>query len=123
MLPLINSARRLLIASPSPVPPNLRVVDELLPKKGVYAVTVIIDGKTYEGVTNIGYNPTFGNGTLSVETHVLDFNGDLLGKTIRVGFLQRLRDEKTFDSIGALSDQIAQDVEQARVLLRAREST
>ena len=102
---------------------NLQVVDELLPKKGVYAVTVIIDGKTYEGVTNIGHNPTFGNSALSLETHVLDFHGDLLGKTIKVNFLQRLRDEKTFDSIEALSDQIAQDVEQARVLLRARETT
>jgi riboflavin kinase/FMN adenylyltransferase len=102
---------------------NLQVVDELLPKKGVYAVTVLIDGKTYEGVTNVGYNPTFGNSALSLETHILDFHGDLLGKTMRVNFLQRLRDEKTFDSIGALSDQIAQDVEQARVLLRGRETT
>jgi riboflavin kinase/FMN adenylyltransferase len=102
---------------------NLQVVDELLPKKGVYAVTVLIDGKTYEGVTNIGHNPTFGNSALSLETHILDFHGDLLGKTIKVNFLQRLRDEKTFDSIGALSDQIAQDVEQARVLLRGRETT
>ena len=102
---------------------NLQLVDELFPKQGVYAVTVIIDGKTYEGVTNIGLNPTFGNGALSLETHVLDFHGDILGKTIKVNFLQRLRDEKTFDSIGALSDQIAQDVEQARVLLRARETT
>jgi riboflavin kinase/FMN adenylyltransferase len=102
---------------------NLQVVDELLPKKGVYAVTVLIDGKTYEGVTNIGHNPTFGTSALSLETHILDFHGDLLGKTIKVNFLQRLRDEKTFDSIGALSDQIAQDVEQARVLLRGRETT
>jgi riboflavin kinase/FMN adenylyltransferase len=84
---------------------------------------VIIDGKAYEGVTNIGHNPTFGNGGLSLETHVLDFHEDLLGKTIKVNFLHRLRDERTFDSIGALSAQIAQDVEQARVLLRGRETT
>ena len=95
---------------------NLELIDELTPKVGVYAVTVVINGKTYEGVTNIGYNPTFGNGAFSVETHILDFSEDQLGKTIKVNFLQRLRNEKTYGSINDLADQIALDVDQARKL-------
>ncbi|MBW1720819.1 MAG: bifunctional riboflavin kinase/FAD synthetase [Deltaproteobacteria bacterium] len=95
---------------------NLVLEEELTPREGVYAVTVLIDGKTHYGVTNIGYNPTFGNNTLSVETHILDFTGDLLGKTIKVNFLHRLRDEKTFESVEKLADQITADIRRARHL-------
>jgi riboflavin kinase/FMN adenylyltransferase len=97
---------------------NLELIDELTPKKGVYAVTVIVEDSLYQGVTNIGYNPTFGDGALSVETHLLDFSGDLRGKTIKVNFIQRLRDEKTYDSVKALADQIAKDVLEARELFK-----
>jgi riboflavin kinase/FMN adenylyltransferase len=97
---------------------NLKPVDELIPKRGVYAVTVRIDDKDYCGVTNIGYNPTFGDDALSVETHVLDFCENILGKTIRVKFIQRLRDEKTFSDVKGLSDRITQDIEQARKLMQ-----
>ena len=95
---------------------NLHLIDELTPKVGVYAVKVLIYDQTYEGLTNVGYNPTFGNGVFSVETHILDFSGDLLGKSIRVNFFQRLRDEKNFETIGDLADQIGQDVKEARAL-------
>lgn len=101
---------------------NLNLIDELIPKRGVYAVTVNVDGKTYNGVTNIGYNPTFGDGALTVETHLLDFSEDLLGKTIKVNFIQRLRDEVSFDGIQALSDQIERDIQQAKALLEAHEA-
>ena len=93
---------------------NLKVVDELIPRMGVYAVTVNVDESTFNGVTNIGTNPTFGEHALSVETHLLDFSGDLLGKTIRINFLKRLRDEKTFNSVKELSDQIAEDIRVAK---------
>jgi riboflavin kinase/FMN adenylyltransferase len=96
---------------------NLDLIDELIPKRGVYAVRVQVGGNRYSGVTNIGYNPTFGDNALSVETHVLDFTGDLVGKTIRVFFVRRLRDEKAFESVDALSEQIARDVQQARGIL------
>jgi riboflavin kinase/FMN adenylyltransferase len=99
---------------------NLDPIDELTPNRGVYAVTVLIDDEVREGVTNIGYNPTFGNGGLSVETHILDFSGDLVGKTIRVNFIQRLRDEKTYKNIDALADQIRKDVNQARELFKKK---
>jgi riboflavin kinase/FMN adenylyltransferase len=94
----------------------LKVVDELIPSMGVYAVTVNVENNAYNGVTNIGTNPTFGEHALSVETHLLDFSGDLLGKTIRINFIQRLRNEKTFNSIKKLSDQIAEDIRVAKEL-------
>jgi riboflavin kinase/FMN adenylyltransferase len=102
---------------------NLRPVDALIPKQGVYAVTVLVDEGLHDGVTNIGYNPTFGDAALSVETHLLDFSGDLLGKTIRVNFIQRLRDEKTFPNVEALSAQIGLDIIEARRLLKAARAT
>lgn len=95
---------------------NLKAVDELIPRMGVYAVTLHVEEGTYNGVTNIGTNPTFGEHVLSIETHLLDFSGDLLGKTIRINFLQRLRDEKTFDTLKDLSDQIAEDIRVAKAL-------
>ena len=95
---------------------NLKLIDELTPKRGVYAVRVLIDDQCFDGLTNIGYNPTFEDNQLSIETHILDFSEDLVGKTIKVSFIQRLRDEETFDSVGALADTIRRDVEQARKL-------
>lgn len=97
---------------------NLKLIDELIPKGGVYAVTAIINDKIYYGVSNIGYNPTFGDEALSVETHLLNFSEDILGKTIRVNFIKRLRDEKTYGSVEELADQIALDVQQAKGLFK-----
>ena len=95
---------------------NLKPEDELLPRTGVYAVTVVIDDKTYQGVTNVGYNPTFHDHAISVETHVLDYSGDLLGKRIKINFLSRLRGERSFRDIRDLSEQIAKDIEEARTV-------
>ena len=97
---------------------NLKLIDELIPKGGVYAVTAIINDKTCYGVTNIGYNPTFGVEALSVETHLLDFSEDILGETIRINFIKRLRDEKTYGSVEELAEQIAQDVLEAKELFK-----
>lgn len=96
---------------------NLSLIDELVPKRGVYVVKVVVRDRTYNGVTNIGYNPTFGDGAFSVETHILDFNEDLLGQKIRIKFIERLRDEKTFASLEALVSQIKCDIDQARRLV------
>lgn len=93
---------------------NVRVEDELIPKEGVYVVTVDVGGKIYQGLTNIGYNPTFKGKTLSVETHIFDFSADILKQKIRINFLSRFRDEITFASIKDLSQQISRDVRQAR---------
>lgn len=97
---------------------NLKVVDELLPGGGVYAVLVEHDGGVLEkGVTNIGSNPTFSDGGLNVETHLLDFKGDLYGKRIFVHFVAHLRDEKKFGSPQELAAQIAKDIDLARAVL------
>jgi riboflavin kinase/FMN adenylyltransferase len=93
---------------------NLQLLDELIPKEGIYAVRVHVGDQIYNGLTNIGYNPTFQNSDFSVETYILDFSGNLLGQTIRVDFIERIRDEKAFDSPKELADQIAKDVDQAR---------
>ncbi len=95
---------------------NLELIDELVPKVGVYAVNVAVGDQSLDGVTNIGYNPTFGKGPFSVETHILDFKEDLLGRSIRVKFVERLRDERPFGSVKDLSDQIGRDVLSARKL-------
>lgn len=97
---------------------NLDPMDELIPNRGVYAVTVLLDDKTYQGVTNIGYNPTFGDNALSVETHLLDFSKDVVGKNIRINFIERLREEKTFSSVDELTEQIGKDVQRAREILK-----
>jgi riboflavin kinase / FMN adenylyltransferase len=96
---------------------NIQLQDELCPKGGIYAVTVEHAGCTYPGVANIGYSPTFEDHIFTIEVHLLDFDRDLYDETIRVNFIQRLRDEIKFDNIGALSEQIRRDVEQAREIL------
>jgi len=107
-----NRGNRLLGCSTA----NLALIDELTPKVGVYAVRVHIDDQTRYGLTNIGYNPTFGEGVFSVETHILDFSENLLDKIIRVDFIERLRDEKTFESPKELAEQIGKDILRAREL-------
>ena len=97
---------------------NINLHDELCPKPGVYAVTVESMGKTFKGVANIGYSPTFDDYEFTVEAHILDFDNDIYGQTIRVNFVQRIRDEIKFSSIEELSDQITKDVSFARCVLR-----
>ncbi len=93
---------------------NLKLVDELIPKEGVYIVTVDIGGKIYQGLTNIGFNPTFKDKTLSVETYIFDLSANILRQKIKINFLSRLRDEITFASAKELSQQISRDIKQAR---------
>lgn len=93
---------------------NVRVDHELVPREGVYAVRVEWQGRHYPGVANVGHNPTFGNESLSVEVHLLDFDGDLYGAQVEVAFAARIRDERKFASVDELVAQIACDVQQAR---------
>ena len=91
--------------------------NKLVPHQGVYAVWVDIDGREYQGAMNVGYRPTFGENRLTVEAFILDFEGDIYRQDVRARFVQRIRDEKKFDSIGALVTQISHDVERARAIL------
>lgn len=97
---------------------NLKALNELLPKDGVYATKTIVDGKTYNSVTNIGKNPTFQNTTRSVETHIFDFDQDLYDQEIEVCFFKRIRDEIKFANSNALVKQIQKDIEQAKEILK-----
>jgi riboflavin kinase / FMN adenylyltransferase len=97
---------------------NLNLQDELSPKQGIYAVTVEHDSALYQGVANIGYSPTFDDNIFTVEVHLLDFKKNIYGETIRVNFIQRLRDEIKFQSIEALAAQIRLDIDNARQILK-----
>jgi riboflavin kinase/FMN adenylyltransferase len=96
---------------------NLCTDNELLPPSGVYATTVTLEGVVRPAITNVGVRPTFGSsGKTVVETHLFDTDRDLYGVAVRVGFVQRLRDERAFESPDLLKAQIAADCSRARVL-------
>ncbi len=85
-----------------------------LPPFGVYVTQARVEGQGYPSVTNIGRRPTFDNGERTVEVHIMDFDGDLYEKEMRVDVLKRLRGEVRFDSVETLSEQIRRDVVDAR---------
>jgi riboflavin kinase/FMN adenylyltransferase len=96
---------------------NLQTENELLPPNGVYATTVTIDGVVHPSITNIGVRPTFGESTnTTVEAYVMGYSGDLYGQLIRLGFVQRLRDERKFEDVDALRAQIEADRRRAERL-------
>ena len=90
---------------------------QALPKDGVYAARVRFNGDAHPAVLNIGVRPTFGGQKRTVEVYVLDFQGDLYHKTMRVEMTERLRDERKFAGADELTAQIAQDVARARAAL------
>ena len=104
---------------------NLAPETEILPAPGVYfgRVRCVQGGGEWEGkilpaVTNVGYRPTFRDGRdLVAEAHLIDFSGDLYGVEIDLSFEGRLRGEQRFESVEALRDQIARDVDEARIRL------
>ena len=85
-----------------------------VPARGVYVVSVTIDGAEHLAVANVGVRPTFNGSVELVEVHILDFDRDLYGSTMRVRFLARLRDEQRFESVADLIDQIGRDIAAAR---------
>lgn len=90
-----------------------------LPKYGIYATKVEVNGKVYQGVTNVGVRPTFDDGNSpSVETLLLDFDDNIYNKLIHVNFIHFLREEKKFETISALVEQIEQDKKEARRILK-----
>lgn len=86
--------------------PDHRMV---LPENGVYVTKVLFDGIEKTGITNIGCNPTFKNSSLTVETYLLDFEGDLYDKSIELKFFERMRDEKKYETMDDLSFQLDKD--------------
>jgi len=95
---------------------NVRPINAIVPRKGVYTVRVEWEKRLYPGVANVGYNPTFGNQALSVEAHLFDVDVQLYGATVSVEFLHRIRDERKFASGAELAAQIACDAQEARTM-------
>ena len=96
---------------------NIDTTWETLPRSSVYATYAYLDDNKYESITNVGYRPTFGKKELLVETHIFDFSEDVYGKSIKVEFVKRLRDEIKFDGVEALTSQIKIDVENVKKIL------
>jgi riboflavin kinase / FMN adenylyltransferase len=96
---------------------NLQTSNELIPRRGIYVTNFSVDGCRYKSVTNIGYRPTVvaeEDQPLTIEAHILDFDGDLYGKRAALEFLVRLRDERRFSGQDALIEQVQKDIEKAR---------
>lgn len=96
---------------------NVSLERQTAPLYGVFATTVTRGNETtpLPAVTNIGHRPVFGGGPLLMETHLLDFDGDLYGELITVSLHKHLRDEQKFDSIAGLKTRIANDIAEARL--------
>ncbi len=88
--------------------------DKLIPKSGVYAGEAVINGKKFDCVVNIGSRPTFGARDITVEAHLLGFDGDISGRNITLFLKRRLRDEKKFKSVKALIRAIKADIGRVR---------
>jgi len=98
---------------------NLSTDNELIPAEGVYVTRAEVDGRFCPSVTNIGDRPTFGERERVIETHLLDYAGpELYGRTMRLAFCSRLREERRFESPDALTTQIKKDVTAARAWLK-----
>ena len=82
---------------------------KLIPKNGVYAVKVLIDNRTYKGMLNIGYKPTFHTSEFTIEVNIFSFNKEIYGELIQLEFIDRIRDEKQFNSKQQLIQQLQID--------------
>jgi len=90
---------------------NLGAVDTLLPSEGIYAGRAFAEGRTWPAAISLGPNPTFDEGALKVEVHLVGYRGDLYDRDLEVDFLSRLREIKRFQSIGDLVAQMDQDIQ------------
>jgi riboflavin kinase/FMN adenylyltransferase len=96
---------------------NITTPVEIAPREGVYAVRVGFNNRVFEGVANIGKNPTFGNSEVSYEVHLFNFSGNLLGKYLRIYFIDRIRNEQFFPGVSSLEMQIRNDIDCAKKIL------
>jgi len=95
---------------------NISTRTEVLPLDGIYATLFQLGERKVLSVSSIGANPTFGAGPRTVESFILDFNGDLYGESVKLFFVKRIRKEEKFTSVGTLVAQMHQDVARARAI-------
>ena len=99
---------------------NLDIAPEqAVPADGVYATWAYIDGRTYPSMTNIGQNPTFNDRKRAAEVYVVDYQSDLYGHELKIDIVERLRDEKKFNTVAELKKQIAEDVKRGKAILNS----
>ncbi|MCT4595632.1 MAG: bifunctional riboflavin kinase/FAD synthetase [Anaeromicrobium sp.] len=103
---------------------NIKLEKNMLtPSSGVYLTKVSIDGKLYDSITNVGYNPTFSQGEINIETHVMNFRENIYGKNIEVHFIDKIREEKKFPSVEDLTIQLKKDIDLAKNFFKKRQFT
>ena len=93
---------------------NIWVPKSNLPIKGVYAVKALVKGETFNGIANMGVRPTVGGTSPVLEIHIFDFNEEIYGCRIEVEFYQKIRDEKKFENLDKLKEQINLDIAETR---------
>jgi riboflavin kinase/FMN adenylyltransferase len=93
---------------------NIEMGEFVIPKFGVYEVVVKVEGEQKKGVANIGVKPTYGDNKPLLEVHIFDFDQDIYGKDVFVELISFIRDEKKFNSVAELKEQIRKDVESVR---------
>lgn len=93
---------------------------KLIPSDGVYAVKLLISGKSYDGMLNIGIRPTVNSGKISktIEVNVFDFSQDIYGQAVTLVFIDRIRDEIKFDNVDSLVNQLKKDKEKTQKILK-----
>jgi len=101
---------------------NLDIVpQQALPADGVYATWAHINGKTYQSMTNVGKQPTFGSNRRTVEVYILDYQSDLYGHELKIDIMAKVRSEQCFSSVDDLKKQITEDIKQGRAILDSRD--
>lgn len=93
---------------------NIGIIENSCLKNGVYITNTYFEGKVYNSVSNVGYNPTVENDKRTIETFILDFVGDLYGKEIKIEFIEFIREEKKFPSVEKLKERVNRDIETAK---------
>ncbi len=96
---------------------NIKSPNEVYPKEGVYAVKVAYKGKIYNGACSIGFNPTFNSESLTVEVHIFDFNQNIYNETLKIVFIDRIRDCIKFSSVNELIENIKNDIKISKEIL------
>ena len=94
--------------------PTANIVPEInyvIPKYGVYSTETIVDNKIYLSATSVGYNPTFAENSIKIESHIIDFNKNIYNRNIELLFIEYLRDEIKFDSVDLLKEQVFADID------------
>jgi len=97
---------------------NIATETEVVPLNGIYATLIQVKNKQWLSVSSVGVNPTFGDGPRTVESFILDFDGDIYGERVKLAFVQRIRDEKKFVLVNDLIGQMDDDVKRAKALFK-----